>query len=137
MLEEVLTYLRNWFIAPDGVHTGEYEIKNGGITLPFLVSGQYFRVCNSTFNDGVYQYGDSMTLTDETFEGAVWALKVPPNLITLVGEIEAWSKKYGSESPYTSESFGGYTYQRATTADGTPISWKKAFAARLAQWRKL
>lgn len=137
MLEEVLAYLRNWFVAPDGVHKGEFEIKDGSLVLPFLSNGQYFRICNSTFNDGVYQYGSSDSFTDEVFEGTVWALKVPPKLIETVAEIESWSEKYNSESPFTSESFGGYSYQKATSDDGSPISWKKAFAARLAQWRKL
>ena len=43
----------------------------------------------------------------------------------------------GKESPYTSESFGGYSYTKATDANGAPIGWQKAFASRLNKWRKL
>lgn len=136
MLGELLAYLRNWFIAPDGVHKDEYTIENGSISLPFLVHGQYFRICDSTFNDGVYCY-PVFDLTDEMFKGTVWALKVPPEVITLAEEIESYNEKYGSESPYTSESYGGYSYQKATGENGAALSWKSTFSARLNRWRKL
>ena len=37
----------------------------------------------------------------------------------------------------TAESFGGYSYTKATDANGAPIGWHKAFASRLNEWRKL
>lgn len=55
MLEEVLRHLNNWFLVPDGIHLDTYTIEDGGITLPFLQEGQYFRVVGSVFGDGVYQ----------------------------------------------------------------------------------
>ena len=62
--------------------------------------------------------GKSYTAADERFEGAVWALAVPPAVIALAGEITEWQEKNGEAvlSPYTSESFGGYSYTRATDA---------------------
>ena len=77
-------------------------------------------------------------LTDEVFYGAVWAMAVPPSIIALDFEIEEYNKSDASKaSPYTAESFGGYSYTKATDANGAPIGWQKAFASRLNKWRKL
>lgn len=139
MLEEVLRYLRNWFVVPDGIHFDTYTAAGGRIILPFLQNGQWFRVVGSVFNDGVYQYPVD-GLTDETFDGAVWSMAVPKAVIDLVAEIEAWQVKNGEAStgPYQSESFGGYSYSRAADAvTGDAVTWQTAFRERLAQWRKI
>lgn len=140
MLEEILRYLRNWFLLPDGVYIDTYAVEDGAITLSFLQPDQYFRVIGSVYNDGVYQYNDDLTLTDEAFTGAIWALAIPPAVISLVAEIEEWQTKYGGTvaGPYTSESFGGYSYTKASDADtGGSATWQTAFKARLAAWRKV
>ena len=139
MLEQVLTHLNNWFLVPGGIHEGIYTIEDGGIALPFLANGQYFRICGSVFNDGLRQYPAS-DLKAETFYGTVWALAVPKAVIELAAEIEAWQKKNGeaSVSPYQSESFGGYSYSKATdSASGGSVTWQSAFRIRLNAWRKL
>ena len=139
MLEQVLMHLKNWFLVPGGIHEGTYTIEDGGITLPFLANGQYFRICGSVFNDGLHQYPVS-DLKSETFEGTVWALAVPQAVIDLASEIEAWQKKNGeaSVSPYQAESFGGYSYSKATdSASGGAVTWQSAFRSRLNAWRKL
>ena len=139
MLEQVLMHLKNWFLVPGGIHEGTYTIEDGGITLPFLANGQYFRICGSVFNDGLHQYPAS-DLKAETFEGNVWALAVPQAVIDLATEIEAWQKKNGdaSVSPYQSESFGGYSYSKSTdSASGGAVTWQSAFRSRLNAWRKL
>ena len=139
MLEQVLMHLKNWFLVPGGIHEGTYTIEDGGIALPFLANGQYFRICGSVFNDGLHQYPAS-DLKAETFEGNVWALAVPQAVIELASEIEAWQKKNGdaSASPYQSESFGGYSYSKATdSATGGAVTWQSAFRSRLNAWRKL
>lgn len=145
MLEQILTELHNWFRVRDGlngIHLGTYTIEDGGITLPFLRDGQYFRICGSVFNDGLHQYGPAMEiLQDETFDGAVWALAIPKTVVDLAGEIAAWQEKYGAviDSPYTSESFGGYSYSKASGAGDIAGSggWQAAFRARLNPYRKL
>ena len=142
MLEQVLRETKNWFIVPGGVHTGSFTIEGGGITLPFLRPGQYFRICGSVFNDGLHQYGPSMELlADETFTGTVWALAVPGVVVELAEEIAAWQEKYGAvvDSPYTSESFGGYSYSKASGAGDIAGSggWQAAFRARMNPYRKL
>ena len=139
MLEQVLMHLRNWFLVPGGIHEGTYTIEDGGITLPFLANGQYFRICGSVFNDGLHQYPAS-DLKAETFDGTVWALAIPQAVIELASEIEAWQKKNGEAASgiYQSESFGGYSYSKATdSASGGAVTWQTAFRSRLSAWRKL
>ena len=138
MITEICAEIRNYFPVSNGKHFGKFTIKDGNIApLDFLQEGQHFRIVGSVFNDGVYQY-PATSLTDEVFEGAVWAMAVPPSIIALSAEIEEYNKSdAGKASPYTSESFGGYSYTKATDANGSPIGWKKAFASRLNKWRKL
>ena len=136
MLEQVLKHLNNWFLVPDGIHTGEFTVQDGGITLPFLQTGQYFRVVGSVFNDGLHQY-PATDLTDETFDGAVWALAIPKALLSTVEEITAWQAKNGDSGPYTSESFGGYSYSKATNSKGVAVGWQDVFSTQLAPWKKM
>ena len=139
MLEQVLMHLNNWFLVPGGIHEDAYTIKDGSIALPFLQNGQYFRICGSVFNDGLHRY-PAADLTDEAFEGTVWALAVPQAVASLADEIDAWETKNGAAAvgPYQSESFGGYSYTKATDAQtGGAVTWQSAFRPRLNQWRKI
>jgi hypothetical protein len=141
MLEELMRECRNYFLIPGGVHPDTYTIKDGSIALPFLVYGQYFRIVGSVFNDGVYEYGAG-SLTDETFDGVVWALAVPAAFISLVEDVEAWRDKYESSvnSPFQSESFAGYSYTKSSASGnsgGSVTGWQGVFASRLNKWRKL
>ena len=137
-LTEICAELRNYFEVPNGRHFGKFEINGGTVApLDFLQEGQYFRIVGSVFNDGVYQYPPT-SLTDEEFDGAVWAMALPPSVVALAAEIKAYNNSdAGKASPYTSESFGGYSYTKATDESGAPIGWQKAFASRLNRWRKL
>lgn len=134
MLEHILAYLNNWFVVPDGIHSGTFEVINGSIELPFLQEGQYFRVCDSVYNDGLYRY-PTKKLIDETFDGVIWALAIPRSIIQLSDEIEQWTEK-NDPGTFTSESFGGYSYSKATNAKGMPAGWKDVFADRLSRYRK-
>lgn len=136
MLEEVLQHLNNWFLVPDGIHTGEFTVQDGSITLPFLQNGQYFRVEGSVFNDGLHQ-NPSHDMENEVFDGTVWALAVPKAVISLADEIAAWNEKNGTPGPYTSESFGGYSYSKATNASGVAVGWQDVFKSRLNTWRRI
>lgn len=132
MLERVLRYLRNWFVQE--VRSGDFAVENGGIALPFLRDGQYYRVIGSALNDGVHRYGDGTELANEEFTGEVWALAVPPALLDTVERITEWERKNGdaAHSPYSQESFGGYTYTKSEKA-----GWERAFRSELSVWRKL
>ena len=139
MLEQVLMNIRNWFTVEGGIHSGTFSIKDGGITLPFLVDGQYFRIIGSVFNDGLHQY-PATNLVDEKFSGAIWALAIPPAVVDLADEIQKWQGKNGevASSPFSSESFGGYSYSKATDAEtGGSVTWQSAFKKQLSAWRKI
>ena len=139
MLEQVLMNIRNWFTVDGGIYSGTFTIEDGGIALPFLANGQYFRICGSVFNDGLHQYPED-SLVDETFNGTIWALAIPKAVIELANEIQKWQEKNGdaSVSPYQSESFGGYSYSKATDAEtGGAVTWQSAFKKQLSAWRKI
>lgn len=138
MLETVLIHLKNWFVVPRGVHEGVYTIKNGALELPFLQAGQYYRICGSVFNDGLHKYGEG-ELQNETFTGTVWALAIPKAVVELAAKIEEWQNKNGEAvaSPFSSESFGGYSYTKATdSATGAPATWETVFRSQLNPYRK-
>ena len=139
MLEQVLRHLNNWFLVE--IHEGTFTVENGSITLPFLLTNQYFRIVGSVFNDGLHQY-PAVDLTGETFTGSVWALAVPKAVVALAEDIAAWEEKNGESVliPYTIESFGGYRYTKASggKADTSAVTgWQDAFRGRLNDWRKL
>ena len=141
MLEKLLKHLYGtmcyrWPVKE--LYGGEFKIENGSIALPFLLDGQYFRIVGSVLNNGVYK-NPANGLKDEVFCGAIWALAIDPALVELAEEIAEWQKQYKKavESPYQSESFGGYSYTIKDGGNGENISWKKAFAKRLNQWRKI
>lgn len=139
MLEEVLKHLKNWFVVPNGIHFGQFEIKGGALALPFLLNGQYYRIVGSVFNDGLHKNGEG-ELQDEAFDGAIWALAIPKAVEKLAEEIKEWENKNGAvaNGPYQSESFGGYTYSKATdSSSGGAVTWQSAFRGRLNLWRKI
>ena len=139
MLEQVLMNIRNWFTVDGGIYSGTFTIEDGGITLPFLANGQYFRIIGSVFNDGLHQY-PAAGLVDEEFSGAILALAIPPAVVDLADEIQKWQGKNGevASSPFSSESFGGYSYSKATDAEtGGAVTWQSAFKRQLSVWRKI
>ena len=76
-------------------------------------------------------------LTDEEFEGEIWAMAVPKELLDLVDEIGAWLVKYPITG-YISEKFGNYSYsQRTNFRSNAAISWQDVFSVRLNRWRKV
>ena len=143
LLDEICDHIHNYFVI--SMHEGDFTIENESLNVDFLQEGQYFRIIGSVFNDCVYQY-PAEGLINESFSGVIWAMAVPPSLIALLSEIEAWIAKYDGEdstvkSPFTSESFNNYSYSKASgsSASGsyTPVTWRDIFASKLARWRKL
>lgn len=158
MLTELCEFLKNWFVEDKDKHIGTITITGGEITARddlYLLGdkkieplpGQYFRVIGSVFSDGVHQYPD-YDMQDETFDGAVWLMRVPPAVIALADDIEKWKAKYMAldsqyMSPYNSESFAGYSYSKSgaganAAANGSGLDgWQAVFADRLGPWRKI
>lgn len=146
MLTELCHELKNYFLRnrEGDKHAGTFTISEGVIEpLSFLQEGQYYRIVGSVFNDGVHCYGVSDatdTLVDETFEGAVWAMAVPPAVVALASEIETWltDNAEAVNSPYQSESFGGYSYSKGTSSSGAGgYTWVDQFESRMANWRRI
>lgn len=143
MLTEICAELKNYFIRGEkSIHAGKYTISGGSIeSLSFLKDGQFFRIVGSDLNDGVHRYPAS-DLNDEVFEGAVWAMAVPPAVIALAAEIETWiaNNQDAINSPYASESFGGYSYSKRASSredDTGAVTWQSQFANRLNPYRRL
>lgn len=143
MLNEICRELRNWFDREKPKMYGRFTIVSGKITdstfLAVVQENQYFRIVGSVFNDGIYKYDNELNLEDETFDGAIWLLAIPQEIIDLDAEVTAWIAKYGDavSTPYNSESFGGYSYSKANSASGAATSWQSAFAEKLNLWRKI
>lgn len=148
MLTELCKELRNWFEKEK--YFGTFTIEGGQLTdCSYLQDGQYYRIVGSVFNDGVYKWPDD-DLVNESFEGAVWAMAVPPAVVALSDKIDEWTEKYDgvdsvNMSPYSSESFGGYSYSKSTgggssasknRGNGAP-TWQSMFANELNKWRKI
>lgn len=142
MLYELCLELNNFFEY--AVYIGNVVIEDGNVQTDLLQDGQYFRIVGSVFNDGVYQYPQRQ-LKDEVYHGGLWAMAIPAEVIALNAEIDAWKDKYMSldgeaMSPYQSESFGGYSYTKASgnsSSGRSTAGWQDIFKSKLDRWRKL
>ena len=134
-LTNLCAELRNYFETKK--RFGTFTISGGSISpSDFLQDGQYFRIVGSVFNDGVYRY-PAHDLVDETFKGAVWAMDVPPAVVELLHKIQEFeAATANSPTTYISESFGGYSYTKATDENGLPVGWRRVFKNELKRWRK-
>ncbi len=154
ILTEICQELRNWFDRDQSKYYGKITIRGGVLSMDdssgfTLQDGQYYRIIGSLFNDGVHRFNDMTDwLTDEnTFEGAIWSMAIPPAVVSLSEDVEAWQAKYGSidshaMSPFNSESFGGYSYSKSGGGSGSSSNngagtWQGVFAKRLNLWRKI
>lgn len=151
MITEICLYLKNWFDWNMPKYYGKFKIENGVLISindgdMGIATGQYFRIIGSVFNDGVYKLGEE-ELVDETFIGAVWLMAVPRDFLSIVKDISDWQEKYGNVdsqamSPYQSESFGGYSYSKASGGSGSSTdsivpTWKSVFRDRLWRYKKI
>lgn len=149
MLDEICAELKNYFAKDEDRFIDDWTISNGVITPQIDMPTAYIRIVGSRLNDGVYKVSELATkLEDETFHGAIWVMSPPRAFLDLVKEIEAWQAEYGGAtstalSPFSSESFGGYSYSKATgtrsgggTSSAAP-SWQATYAARLKRYRRI
>lgn len=135
-LTAMCTFCKNAFIRDESDKIFDtFTISDGTMTVPDAAENQYVWVKGSLFNDGIYQY-PLTELTDETFKGAVWLMRIPQSFVDLANKIvEYKTSNYDAlKSPYTSESFGGYSYTRNTANDDT--SEFGAFESELLRYRK-
>lgn len=138
-IEDICRELNNWFDVKRAI--GDFEITENGLTSFYddLYDDQYYRIVGSALNDGVYKKGEEHVFAPEVFHGAVWAMAIPQSVIYLSDRIDTWIEKYGDavESPYQSESFGGYSYSKASGSDNSSVSWKSAFKKQLDVYRRM
>lgn len=134
MIGEVMKHINNYFVV--AIQEIDFVVSDGAVNLPFLQDGQYYLVSGSVFNDGVHKYGESDLVDEDEIHVKVYALAPPKAFLDLVEEISTWSTNNQSGA-YTSESFGGYSYTKATNEDGMPCGWKDVFKSKLNDWRKL
>ena len=137
MLFEILQEINNYFDVDR--RFGGFEVVGGQLTGAegFLREGQWYRIVGSVFNDGVHRYGDC-DLSDERFDGSVWALAVPPAVVALADEIRLWKQRNdGANTAFVSESFGGYSYERAKDTTGAPMGWQGVYRQSLNKWRRM
>lgn len=144
MLNELCQEIRNYFDKAQPKFIESITIQDGTITnadfLDAVKPNQYFRIIGSIFNDGVYCYKEGLVLEDETFDGAIWLMAIPKDFLALAKEIDDWIAKYGEalNSPYQSESFGGYSYSKASGNNGGgAVTWQDAFASKLNLYRRI
>ena len=149
MLTEVCSNLKNWFWHEQCI--GKISIDGGALycdNKPVdIKEDQYYRIIGSIFSDGVWKYDGEDTPQDEDFDGAIWTMAVPAALIAIVEEMKEWETLNGGAgsqmmSPFQSESFGGYSYSKASgnssdSAAGSAPSAFSVYAKRLNIWRKI
>lgn len=147
MLTEICAEIRNYFSLKEDRILGDFAVVDGAIAPEVsLEDNQYYRIIGSVFNDGVHKKGDAL-IDEGVFHGAVWKMRVPQTVLDLSTEIAAWQAENGSAqsanmSPFTSESFGGYSYSKSSGgssgsgAGSSAVTWQTMFAKRLNPYRR-
>lgn len=144
MIGEICAEIKNYFTYEGDIYIDDYAISDGQISPVVEFPTDYIRIVGSRLNDGVHQVS-TMSLSDEEFHGAIWVMSPTADFLALVEEIEAWEEKNGgvdsvNMSPFTSESFGGYSYSKASGGSSAGAStvptWKSTYATRLNRYRR-
>ena len=141
-MNKILRYLNNYFYKFGEKGLIKIEENKIQVNGKYLV-GQYIKLEGSTMNDTVLKVisvvDNQITVTgayNEEFEGVIYSLAVPRDLIELeekIKEFEATNKP----SNLNAESFGGYSYSKASNGKGGVASWKDIFFDDLKPYRKL
>ena len=147
-LTDICANIKNYFLKDDkSIQKGTFTISVGTAPLDSLLPNQYFRIVGSVLNDGVWKNvaEDLQKLQAEEFEGEIWSMSVPKDFESLCDDIAAWRlKNEGTNSenmsPFTSESFGGYSYSKGgsgSRSNGSSVSWQDQFRSRLNTYRRI
>ena len=147
MLDEICAEIKNYFTFEKDIHIGDFSIVNGSITPALEIPTNYIRIVGSHMNDGIHLVSDHDLVDESTFHGAIWIMSPPIAFLSLAEEIASWQAQNGSVdsvamSPFTSESFGGYSYTKASGSSangvsGAGVDWKSAYAKRLNVYRRI
>ena len=143
-ITELCHELNNYFDRDFPKFHGAITIEGGKIVdadfQEAIKPGQYFRIIGSVLNDGVYKNDESLVLTDELFIGSIWLLAIPKEFVDLCAEMTEWEKNNNKEalSPFTSESFGGYSYSKGSAGKDSfgGVNSMSVFGGRLVKYRR-
>ena len=141
-LKQICDYIHNYFEKEEV--EGEFTITDGSLVTTSLdvLENQYLMIRGSTFNDGIYQHPTS-GLTDETFKGAIVLMAVPKDVLDVLKKASDWEEENAGviNSPFQSESFGGYSYSKGSSShkDGSSgqLTWRDVFGNELKAYRKI
>lgn len=147
MIGEICAEIKNYFVYEGDRYIGDWVIFNGVISPVLELPTDYIRIQGSRLNDGVHKVSE-MQLIDEAFHGAISIMSPPSHFLSLCDEIAEWQAKNGvvdsaNMSPFSSESFGGYSYSKGTLSSVSSSigqivpTWKNVFASRLKQYRRI
>jgi len=122
---------------------GNIEIENGALIDVDVHCCAYVYITGSAQHNGLYrveQRDDNAVLIDddapdETFSGCVYLLAPPRGFINLCADVAAWVEK-NPVGGLQSESFGAYSYSRASGAHGA-VTWQEQHAERLRVYRRM
>lgn len=137
MIGEICQYIKNYFTYEHDRIIGDFSIVNGEIVPPLDIPTDYYAIFGSRKNNGVHKVDEwTDDLVDEgTFHGAIWFMSPPREFLEKVDEIQAWvdDNKAALKSPFTSESFGGYSYTKGKSRTGSDygITWRDQFGYEL------
>jgi len=145
MIYEIMAQIKNHFIRTLESSTS-YAIVADGIEGSFsrtYITGQKIMIeTEFGINDGVYTVasatGSKITVDEAmTAEPAsmtyVYGLRVTPDFLSIVSEIETWQTNNGGHEGVASEKIDDYSI--ANEAGGS--SWTTAFRSRLNSYRKM
>ena len=141
-MERILKYINNYYAKTEEL--GTITIKDNKIELKgTYIPSQYILVRGSILNDGIYKINtvsdNTIEVTgsvNEIFEGVVYALAIPKDIIEMQKELDDLESKY-EPSVYQSEHFGNYSYSLATNKQGEAMSPFDYVAPRLISYRKI
>lgn len=134
----VMRQTRNYFEREK--MEGVFSIS-GGVLSP-APKAPYVCIQGSAFCDGVWRLAGGMLIAEdglfspeETFEGVVWGLHPPNRFLALCEQISAYEEK-NPAGALQSESFGDYSYTRASGQSGAQ-GWSSAFWLQLLPYRRM
>lgn len=118
--------------------TGEFVIT--GNSLSPAPDAPFVAIKGSAYHNGVYSLLDGEMIDapdkDETFDGVVYPLRPPDDFLALCKDISAFDDK-SPVGAMQSETFGGYSYTRASGANGGVATWQNAYASRLIPFKRM
>ena len=145
MLTRICRYLKNWFVVK--TYLGNITVSDGKVYCNGdeieMQEGQRFALVRIHYVYGTYSYGDE--IEDSEFEGAVWIMDVPADVLEVAERMTEWETANGGAdsqamSPYQSESFGGYSYSKGSGTNGkvgASVFDIADFAAALSPFKKI